>query len=161
MTTPRSAGWYDDPDGSGAERYFDGQAWTPQRRRKPPIPQPLPPVSDPYGRGPAAASPHVPSMSAGPAFPYPYPPAPPHSGAYWPPPRPSGGQYWHRLSAGAKIGWAVAVATVLVIIASIVIVTEPWHSQRYKECRAAMEREGYKGDELKTTTDFCVNVTNP
>jgi hypothetical protein len=151
MTTPRSAGWYDDPDGSGAERYFDGQAWTPQRRRKPPIPQPLPPVSNPYGRGPAPASPHVPPTPAGPAVPY--PPAPP--------PRPSGGQYWHRLSAGAKIGWAVAVATVLVIIASIVIVTEPWHSQRYKECRAGMEREGYKGDELKATTDFCVNMTQP
>jgi hypothetical protein len=31
---PRSAGWYDDPDGSSAERYWNGRNWTPERRRK-------------------------------------------------------------------------------------------------------------------------------
>ena len=29
-----AAGWYDDPDGSGGERYWDGERWTPQRRSK-------------------------------------------------------------------------------------------------------------------------------
>lgn len=53
MTTPHSPGWYDDPDGSGAERFFDGNGWTPQRRRK---------SSSPTGRGPSpdATGPHSP-----------------------------------------------------------------------------------------------------
>jgi hypothetical protein len=34
MTTSNAAGWYDDPDDSTAERYWDGQNWTPQRQRK-------------------------------------------------------------------------------------------------------------------------------
>jgi hypothetical protein len=49
-------GWYDDPYGSSnAERRWDGQGWTPERRRKntqappPPYPQsaPLPPYPQP------------------------------------------------------------------------------------------------------------------
>ncbi|MBB2989637.1 hypothetical protein FHR72_001100 [Mycolicibacterium iranicum] len=34
-------GWYDDPDDAKAERYWDGQNWSPNRRRKqaPPIPR--------------------------------------------------------------------------------------------------------------------------
>ncbi|MBS9535765.1 DUF2510 domain-containing protein [Mycobacterium sp. M1] len=39
MTTPQTQGWYDDPDGSDALRYFDGEVWTPQRKRKPAAPQ--------------------------------------------------------------------------------------------------------------------------
>jgi hypothetical protein len=35
MTTPRPPGWYDDPDDSNAQRYWNGQEWTPQRQRKP------------------------------------------------------------------------------------------------------------------------------
>ena len=36
MTQPQSAGWYDDPFSSDtrAERYWDGQDWTPRRRPK-------------------------------------------------------------------------------------------------------------------------------
>lgn len=32
MTTP--AGWYDDPESPTAQRYWDGQNWTPHRQRK-------------------------------------------------------------------------------------------------------------------------------
>lgn len=34
-------GWYDDPDDAKAERYWDGQSWSPNRRRKqaPPVPR--------------------------------------------------------------------------------------------------------------------------
>jgi len=60
MTIPNSPGWYDDPDSSDALRFFDGQDWTPQRRRKshstssqplgPNRPDPCPPSgsADPY-----------------------------------------------------------------------------------------------------------------
>jgi hypothetical protein len=66
-------------------------------------------------------------------------------------------QYWQRLSRGAKIGLAVAVDIVLLIIASIVISAEPWHSQKYKECEAAYKNEGYKGDDLKRVIQYCVD----
>jgi hypothetical protein len=90
MTTPHSEGWYHDPDGSDAERYFDGLEWTPRRRRKPPTPKRPPQVSDPYGSGPAypapAPGPYVPPAPTGPAIPYDaYPPAPIPAG-YGPPP---------------------------------------------------------------------------
>jgi len=52
---------------------------------------------------------------------------------------------------------AVAVGIVLLIIASIIISAEPWHSQRYKECEAAMKNEGYRGDALKQAIKFCVD----
>ncbi|MGB3351253.1 MAG: DUF4352 domain-containing protein [Mycobacterium sp.] len=44
MTTPQTpAGWYSDPDGSGGQRYWDGQAWTEHRAPAPQIPPPPPP----------------------------------------------------------------------------------------------------------------------
>lgn len=44
MTTPSPPGWYDDPQDSHAQRYWDGQAWTPHRQRKPDPPDVRPPV---------------------------------------------------------------------------------------------------------------------
>ena len=47
MTTSTQPGWYDDPEDANGQRYWDGQAWTPHRQRKPasqPAPAPsLPP----------------------------------------------------------------------------------------------------------------------
>ena len=34
MTTPHPPGWYDDPHDPNAQRYWDGQDWTPHRQRK-------------------------------------------------------------------------------------------------------------------------------
>jgi hypothetical protein len=38
-TSPPPAGWYVDPDGSGGQRYWDGERWTTQRRRDPSSPR--------------------------------------------------------------------------------------------------------------------------
>ena len=60
MTTPRQPGWYDDPDGSNAVRYWDSQGRTPHRQPKPfsrqtPLPvvptQPQPHTADHVGPG--------------------------------------------------------------------------------------------------------------
>ncbi len=61
MTTPRQPGWYDDPNDANAQRYWDGQDWTPHRQRKP---------------------------TSGPAQPPPPPPPPPPSSSSPPPPPP-------------------------------------------------------------------------
>lgn len=44
MTTPNQPGWYDDPQDSNAQRYWDGQDWTPHRQRKPNVRAARPPV---------------------------------------------------------------------------------------------------------------------
>lgn len=82
MTTP--AGWYDDPEDSKAQRYWDGQDWTPHRQRKP-VAQPAPP--------PVMSSPPLPEPAAsmatpppGPPPPLPPPPPPPNQPAQWSPP---------------------------------------------------------------------------
>jgi Mycobacterium 19 kDa lipoprotein antigen/Protein of unknown function (DUF2510) len=46
MTTP-DPGWYDDPQDENAQRYWDGQDWTPHRHRKPLSPQTQAPVTPP------------------------------------------------------------------------------------------------------------------
>jgi hypothetical protein len=45
MTTPDQPGWYDDPNDSNAQRYWDGQNWSPHRQRKPHSPQAQTPVT--------------------------------------------------------------------------------------------------------------------
>lgn len=65
MTSPNQPGWYDDPQNPNAQRYWDGQNWTPHRQRKP------------------AAQPVQPSAMSAPP---PQPPPPDPSGATLPPP---------------------------------------------------------------------------
>lgn len=50
MTTSTQPGWYDDPEDPNAQRYWDGNYWTPHRQRKPasaPPPTPPPPPNLP------------------------------------------------------------------------------------------------------------------
>ena len=61
MTSSIQPGWHDDPEDASAQRYWDGQAWTPLRRRKPLSGQPP---------APSAAAAPVPTG-------FPPPPAPP------------------------------------------------------------------------------------
>jgi Protein of unknown function (DUF2510) len=71
MTTPQP-GWYDDPENSNAQRYWDGQGWTEQRQPKgasgstPPPPPPVvaaPPP--PPGAAPPFPAQGVPYAGAG------------------------------------------------------------------------------------------------
>jgi hypothetical protein len=56
MTTPNTpAGWYSDPDGSGGQRYWDGQQWTEHRAPAAAAPPPPP------GAGKHAAPPTEPA----------------------------------------------------------------------------------------------------
>jgi hypothetical protein len=66
MTTPQQPGWYEDPNDSKAQRYWDGQDWTPHRQRKP-ISRDTPPSNTP-----AQPSPPAPVTPAKPV-----PPSPP------------------------------------------------------------------------------------
>jgi Protein of unknown function (DUF2510) len=84
MSTPRSEGWYDDPDGSDAERFFDGRQWTPRRRRKDPARNPPSTVIHPPASGStpssAGGNSFPPPAAAGPYAAYPPPPGPSSSG---------------------------------------------------------------------------------
>jgi hypothetical protein len=108
MTTPDQPGWYDDPNDSSAQRYWDGQDWTPHRQRKPisrqmrapvtPPPRPLrsnlPPPPPPSNLPPPAPSnlpppppPNLPPPPSNlPPPPSNLPPPPPDQQAHWPPP---------------------------------------------------------------------------
>ena len=115
VTTPDQPGWYDDPSDSSAQRYWDGQDWTPHRQRKPisgqtraPVapapalsrltclrpltfPPPPPPSNLPPPPPPSNLPPPPPPPSNLPPPPPPPPsnlppPPPPDQQAQWPPP---------------------------------------------------------------------------
>jgi uncharacterized membrane protein len=98
VTTLDQPGWYDDPNDPNAQRYWDGQDWTPHRQRKPisqpaqrpGVPQqPPPPQPDPGYPAPAAFPTQLPptpgEYQASPPG-YGAPPPPPGYGAPPPPP---------------------------------------------------------------------------
>lgn len=75
----RNPGWYPDPDGGGAERWWNGAGWSDTRRAKdgspvavssPVAASPLPPRPNPY-------APPLPVQPYAPASPYPPTAAPP------------------------------------------------------------------------------------
>ena len=121
MTTPQQPGWYDDPHDPNAQRYWDGEDWTPHRQRKPisrptqpPSPQPVIPTQPPP---PPPASPPPPPSGVE----YPPPPSgveypPPPSGVEYPPP-PSGGPP-HR--SGTPMIAVIGVIAVLAVAGVLV-----------------------------------------
>jgi Protein of unknown function (DUF2510) len=102
MTTPNEPGWYDDPNDPNAERYWDGQDWTPHRQRKPASPPPSSPPPPPVSSPPPPPPPPA-TAPTQPAYVAPPPPVDYFSGAAqavdassqlpppsWPPARPTG-----------------------------------------------------------------------
>jgi hypothetical protein len=105
MTTPRQPGWYDDPNDANAQRYWDGQDWTPHRQRKP--------IS-----GPAQPSPPPPPP---PPSNSPPPPPPPTANVPPPPPTAAKSPRASRVSSGAiKVGLVLAGLALVLVIAALV-----------------------------------------
>lgn len=89
MTSSIQPDWYDDPEDAGAQRYWDGQTWTPHRRRKPPSQQsPAPPPPQPT----SVPAPAAPSEFPPPSQPAPPIPPTPQQPPSWAPPQ-AAGQY--------------------------------------------------------------------
>ena len=65
-------------------------------------------------------------------------------------------QFWQRMSSTSKAVLAGVVGLVLLIVVIIFIQSEPWHSQRYKDCRSWADHEGYRGAQRDNAIDFCV-----
>jgi Protein of unknown function (DUF2510) len=107
MTTPVQPGWYDDPQNSNAQRYWDGQNWTPHRQRKPagspPPPRPPLPPRPPPPPPPRAVAP-IPQDQLGPFVDKLRPAAA------------KGLQYWSGLSRNSQIGLAVAAFAVTALV---------------------------------------------
>jgi hypothetical protein len=120
MTTPVQPGWYDDPQNSNAQRYWDGQNWTPHRQRKPagspppprpPLP-PGPPPPPPPGALPPPLPPPSPPRVAGPTPQDPLGPFVDKVRAA----AAKGLQFWSGLSRNSQIGVAVAAAALAVTL---------------------------------------------
>jgi hypothetical protein len=130
MTTPTPADWYDDPNDPNAQRYWDGQAWTAHRRRKP-APAPTPPAIP----TPAAQRPPPPLMPSPPPGASPLPPPPPPGAVPLasPPPPPQspsgpmdGGQERSVKPRKRKGRLVLAAVTAVVILAAAgVLFTDP------------------------------------
>ena len=91
---------------------------------------------------------------------------PPIVFANWPTPKTSGvldgfRRFWRVQSQTVQL---ILITGAVLIVISIVfglaafVDARPWESQRYKDCKAAGEYEGYTGKELEVFMDFCVGM---
>ena len=113
MATPRQSGWYDDPNDSNAQRYWDGQDWTPHRQRKPLSRQRQAPVS------PTPPQPAPSNLPPRPNLPPPSP-RPPNAQSPTPPDQPSGGGPPQRSRSPKRIMAVIAAVAVLAVAAVLV-----------------------------------------
>jgi Protein of unknown function (DUF2510) len=123
MTTPSQPGWYDDPNEPKAQRYWDGQDWTPRRRRKSALPSPPPSPPPPPPPPPQQTPPPLPPQQAPPPpSALPQPPTNPVSNVSSPPP-PNQQASWSPLrgpSGRIKVGF-VAAGLALIVAAGLAV----------------------------------------
>jgi hypothetical protein len=132
MTTSMQPGWYDDPEDSNGQRYWDGQAWTPHRQGKP-VSQPSPPPPPQQAPPPSA-----------------FPPPPPGQQAQWAPPpgappRRSLNPLW--IVAGVFAVLAIAVAVVFFVFLDKTVI-DPDKTARFITSHVS-ERTGYTPTDVK------------
>jgi hypothetical protein len=178
MTSSIEPGWHDDPEDASAQRYWDGQAWTPHRRRKP--------LSGQSPAPPAAAAPPVPAAPAPSGFPPPPAPPTPQQPPSWTPPevaaqygQPPPGQWAppipQRPAVAAKAGGSATkvlftVAAVVVVAVGVVLkVSGVLHRETKKLAVAEVQTEvqkilvdrvtGYTSSDITNVT--CNNGKDP
>lgn len=134
MTEPsRQPGWYPDPNDEHAEIYWDGDRWT---ERKVPL------TSKADQPPPSQAAPSEGVLSGQPTQ------------------FKSIDQRWRDLPKQTRVLIGIGVALLATIILIVVLAQEPWHSQKYKDCRAAAQLEGFKGEELESVIEMCVKYVD-
>jgi Protein of unknown function (DUF732)/Protein of unknown function (DUF2510) len=135
MTTPQQPDWYDDPHDPNAERYWDGNEWTPHRRRRPisrPAQPPPPPPQLPTQPAelplPLAERPtqmrELPMQPGPPPPELPPPPEVSPSAVEYPPP-PSGGSPRPSRSLTAVIA-VIGLVAVLAVAGFLVVYKFVW-----------------------------------
>ena len=178
MTSSIQPGWHDDPEDASAQRYWDGQAWTPHRRRTP--------LSGQSPAPSAAAAPPVPAAPAPSGFPPPPAPPTPQQPPSWTPPegaaqygQPPPGQ-WAPPSpqapavtakgggSGKKVLFTVA-AVVVVAVGVVLTVSGVLHRETKKLAVAEIQTEvrkvlvdrvtGYTSGDITNVT--CNNGQDP
>lgn len=136
MTTPRQPGWYDDPNEASAQRYWDGQNWTPHRQRKPasrPAPRQQPPTQAP------------PPVKSTPPPPPNLPPPPPPPNVPPPPPTQAQPPGAPRVRSGAITAAAVLAGVALVVVIAAIVAGRPVYNHYFGQKSAQASRAGTAG----------------
>jgi hypothetical protein len=114
----QTPGWYPDPNDSNSEVYWDGDRW---HGRRPKLGATTGSLS---GRGQFGDSTSRPKVI-------------PEAWVLG----------WRQLPSFAQALIIIGTIVLVVIVISF-LSSKPWESQREKDCRAAMQAEGYRGSQL-------------
>lgn len=129
----KPAGWYPDPNDSGFEVYWDGGRWHGRRDK----------FDEPGDALPSTGGQKSSATRLGALF-------------------PTSVAQWRGLSESTQALIAVGIGLFAILLVGFLVwfaTSKPWESQREKDCRAALQAEGFRGEDLKTAVRFCVQNT--